>query len=154
MALALQAAKTQGLNKPVQCIGFGRKGHEGHLHWGVGHNHDEEILLWLDMWKAGTELVHLEWGEYREELLASVHPRTFVHKSIRMKAPEVAVEDMMKTMEAGLRNVQASKSMASVSKWYRHIPVEQLEDMATHGLITHPEDPNYLTCGWHTKRNC
>ena len=58
----------------------------------------------------------------------------------------------MITMEAGLRNVEAIISMASVSKWYRHISVEQLEVMATHGLIIHPMDPTYLTCGWHIKQ--
>ena len=68
------------------------------------------------MWKEGTEFVHLDWADFREELLVSVHPKTFVHMSCRMRSPQVAVEDMKTTMEAGLRNVQAIISMASDSE--------------------------------------
>ena len=57
---------------------------------------------------------------------------------------------MQTTLEAGLRNVQAIILMASDSEWYRHILVEWLQDMATHGFIIHPDNPTYLTCRWHT----
>ena len=120
VAFALQAKKRLGLHNPVQCIGFARKGHEGRPDWGIRHRHDEEIQLWIDMWKAGTELVHLEWEEFREELLASVHPKTFFAKSFRMRSPQVTAHDMQITLEEGLRNVQAIISMASgtdASRW-------------------------------------
>ena len=144
VAFALQAKKRLGLRNPVQCIGFGRRGHEGCPHWKICHNHHEEMLLWLDMWKSGNHLIHLEWDEFREELLASVHPKTFIDKSFRMTSSQVTANDMMTTLEAGLRNVQAIISMASDSAWYRHIPVERLQDMATHGLTIHPDNPTYL----------
>ena len=39
------------------------------------------------------------------------------------------------TLETGLKNVQAIIKMASKSKWYKSIPVERLQEMATHGLL-------------------
>ena len=30
--------------------------------------------------------------------------------------------------------------------------MEKLQEMATHGLIIHPEDPSYLTCGHHLRK--
>ena len=45
MAFALQAKQRLGLNSPVRCIGFGRKGHEGYPGWRVKHNHNDEMLL-------------------------------------------------------------------------------------------------------------
>ena len=105
VAFALQAKNRLGLYNPVQCIGFARKGHEGRPDWGIGHRHDEEIQLWIDMWKTGTELVHLEWEEFREELLASVHLKTFFSKSFRMRSLQVTAHDMQITLEEGLRNV-------------------------------------------------
>ena len=134
MAFALQA-KRLGLCNPVQCIAFGRKGHEGCSNWEIYDNHYEEMLLWLDMWKSGNHLVHLEWDEFREELLASVHPKTFIAKSIRMRSPQVTAYDMQTIFEEGWQNLQAIILMVSDSKWYIHISVERLEDMATHGLI-------------------
>ena len=66
-----------------------------------------------------------------------------------MKSLQVTANYMQITLEAGLRYVQAIISTASDSEWYRHIPVERLQDMATHGLIIHPDKPTYLTCRWH-----
>ena len=54
------------------------------------------------MWKAGTELVHLEWEEFREEFLSSVHPKTFFAKSFRMRSSQVTAYDMQITLEEGL----------------------------------------------------
>ena len=36
------------------------------------------MMLWIDMWKNGTELVHLEWEDFAEEILATVYPKTFL----------------------------------------------------------------------------
>ena len=72
MAFALQAKKRLGLNSPVRCIGFGRIGHEPYLDWRVKHNHNDEMLLWIDMWKDGTELTHLEWANFGEDRMAGL----------------------------------------------------------------------------------
>ena len=76
IAFALQAKRNLGLKKPVQCIGFGRKGHEGCPSWNIHHGHYHEMMLWMDMWKDGAELVHLEWPDCAEELTAAVCPQT------------------------------------------------------------------------------
>ena len=68
VAFALQVKKRLGLRNPMQCIGFGRNGHEGCPDWGYG----EETLLWIDMWKNGTELTHLEWADFVEDQMAGL----------------------------------------------------------------------------------
>ena len=72
IAFALQAKRKLRLNKPVQCIGFGRKGHEGCPSWNTHHGHYQEMMMWIDMWKDGAELAHLEWPDCAEELTAAV----------------------------------------------------------------------------------
>ena len=39
------------VRSPVRCIGFGRIGHEWFPDRPIGHGHNEEMLLWIDMWK-------------------------------------------------------------------------------------------------------
>ena len=95
----------------MRCIGFGRKGHEGFPDRPIGHGHNEEMLLWIDMWKNGTELVHLEWADFAEEILATVYPKTFIDKSVRITSPDMSADAIQATLETGLKNVQvASKS--------------------------------------------
>ena len=104
------------------------------------------------MWKNGTELVHLEWEDFAEEILATVYPKTFVDKSVRITSADVSADATQATLETGLKNVQAIIKMASKSKWYKSIPVERLQEMATHGLIIHPTEPDYLTCDHHARQ--
>ena len=154
IAFALQARNRRGVTSPVRCIGFGRRGHEGDTTWQIGHNHDEEMRLWVEMWKHGTDLSHLEWDDFSEEILATVvaHPKKFIAESVRMTSPTIDPKEMKKTLETDLENVQACILMASKSKWYKDIPCEKLEEMATHGLIINPEDPEYLTCNHHQRK--
>ena len=70
MAFSLQAKYRLKLKNPVRCIGFGRQGHEGNPNWKVGFDHDQEMLLWVDMWKSGAVVQHLEWAESEEEIMA------------------------------------------------------------------------------------
>ena len=98
------------------------------------------------MWKNGTELVHLEWEDFAEEIPATVYPKTCIDKSVRITSPDMSVDAIKATLETGLKNVQAIINMASKSKLYKSIPVERLQEMATHGLIIHPTEPEYLTC--------
>ena len=152
IAFALQAKKRLELKKPVRCVGFGRKGHEGSPGWHIGHGHNQELLLWIDMWKNGTELVHLEWADFAEEIMATVYPKTFLDKSVRTTSPDMSAAAIQATLETGLKNVQTIIKMASKSKWYKSIPVERLQEMATHGLIIHPTELDYLTCDHHARK--
>ena len=70
IAFSLQASKRKKLKNPVRCVGFGRQGHEGHPDWQILHDHDQEMLLWVDMWKSGAVVQHLEWAESEEEIMA------------------------------------------------------------------------------------
>ena len=72
IAFALQAKKRLGLNSPVRCIGYCCNGHEPYPDWLGKHNHNDEMLLWIDMWKDGTELTHLEWADFGEERMAGL----------------------------------------------------------------------------------
>ena len=103
------------------------------------------------MFKEQTKLVHLEWEASSEEILASLKPKKFLQKSIRIKA-DVAPAEILEVVEGGLDNLAAIMKMVCNSKWYKHIPTERIQEMATHGLIIHPEKPEYLTCDHHFKR--
>ena len=59
------------------------------------------------MWKNGTELVHLEWADFSEEILATVYPKTFIDKSARITSPDMSADAIKATLETGLENVQA-----------------------------------------------
>jgi hypothetical protein len=72
IAFALQAKRRLGLKQAVKCIGFGGRGHHDDAKVRIFHGHDEEMLLWADMWKMGTDLVHLEWDLLGNDLLASM----------------------------------------------------------------------------------
>ena len=106
-------------------------------------------MLWIVMWKDGAELVHLEWPDCADELTAAVCPQTFVAKSTRITSADMTADATQATVETGLKNVQAILKMASASTFYKSIPVERLQEMATHGLIIHPTQPDYLTCAHH-----
>ena len=71
----------------------------------------------------------------------------------RLGLPKITANEMKATLEAGLENVQAIIKMASKSDCYKHISVKRLQDMATHGLIIPPDNPRYLTCRWHIKKD-
>ena len=103
------------------------------------------------MWKNGTELVHLEWEDSAEEIVAAVSPKTFFDKSVRITSADMSADAIQATLETGLKNVQAIIKMASKSKLYKSIPVERLQEMATHGLTIHPTEPEYLTCDHHAR---
>ena len=69
LAFALQARARLDLGSPVFCLGFGRRGHEGAPEWPMGHNHADELILWIDLWKSGESVQHLEWDEFSRELI-------------------------------------------------------------------------------------
>ena len=106
----------------------------------------------MDMWKDGAELVHLEWPDCAEELTAAVCPQTFVDKSDRITAVDMSADAIQATVETGLKNAQAILKMASASGDYKSVPVERLQEMATHGLIIHPTQPDFLTCDHNFKK--
>ena len=109
-------------------------------------------MLWIDMWKNGAELVHLEWPDCAEELTAAVCPQTFFDKSARITAVDMSADAIQATVETGVKNAQAILKMASASDHYKSIPVERLQEMAMHGLIIHPTQPDFLTCDHHLKK--
>ena len=61
-----------------------------------------------------------------------------VDESARITAVDMSADAIQATVETGLKNVQAILKMASASEFYKSIPVERLQEMATHGLIIHP----------------
>ena len=67
-------------------------------------------------------------------------------KSARITAVDMSADAIRATVETGVKNVQAILKMASASDHYKSIPVERLQEMATHGLIIHPTQPDFLTC--------
>ena len=91
----------------MRCIGYGRKGHEGCPHWPIGHGHDEEMLLWIDMWREGSELSHLEWDTCAEELLGALKKKKFIEQSVRMESANISAAQMVTTLETGLANIEA-----------------------------------------------
>ena len=121
IAFALQAKKRLSLRRPVRCIGYGRKGHEGCPHWPIGHGHDEEMLLWIDMWREGSELSHLEWDTCAEELLGALKKKKFIEQSVRMESANISAAQMVTTLETGLANVEDIFQLASRSKYYKDI---------------------------------
>ena len=151
VAFALQAMTRLQLTNPVSCIGFGRSGHEGHPNWKILHDHEQEKVILFDMFKEQTKLVHLEWEDNSEEILASLKPKKFLQSSIRIVA-DVAPAAIQEVVERGLDNLAGIMKMACKSKYYKHIPIHRIQEMATHGLIIHPEHPEYLTCDHHLKR--
>ena len=48
--------------------------------------------------------------------------------------------------------MKAVIQMASRSKYYTGIPLERIQEMATHGLMIHPTSPEYLTCDHHVRK--
>ena len=136
----------------MKCIGFGGKGHHNNPNVRIHHGHDEEMLIWADRWKEGTELVHLEWEEKAEELLASVSKNRFFAQSVPNTSPGISAAEVLKTLQSGLANVDAIMLVASRSLYYKAIPLQRMQEMATHGLIIHPEDPAYLTCAHHSRK--
>ena len=78
----------------MRCIGFGRKGHEGFPDWRIGHGHQEEMLLWIDMWRTGSELSHLEWDNCAEELLGTLQKKKFIEQSVPMKSADISAAEM------------------------------------------------------------
>ena len=108
----------------------------------------------MDMWKDGTELVHLEWPDCAEELTAVVCPQTRFDTSARITAVDMSADAIQAAVETGAKNAQAILKMASASDHYKSIPVERLQDMATHGLIFHPTQPqpDFLTCDHYFKK--
>ena len=151
VAFALQAMTRLQLTNPVSCIGFGRSGHENYPYWRIHHDHEQEKVILFDMFKEQTKLVHLEWEDSSEEILASLKPKKFLQSSIRIVA-DVAPAAIQEVVEGGLDNVADIMKMACKSKYYKHIPIDRIQEMATHGLIIHPEHPEYLTCDHHLKR--
>ena len=67
-------------------------------------------------------------------------------------AVDMSADAIRATVETGVKNVQAILKMASASDHYKSIPVERLQEMATHGLIIHPTQPDFLTCDCHFKK--
>ena len=151
VAFALQAMTRLQLTNPVSCIGFGRSGHENYPYWRIHHDHEQEKVILFDMFTEQTKLVHLEWEDSSEEILASLKPNKFLQSSIRIVA-DVAPAAIQEVVEGGLDNVADIMKMACKSKYYKHIPIDRIQEMATHGLIIHPEHPEYLTCDHHLKR--
>ena len=66
------------------------------------------------MWKNGTELVHLEWKDSAEEIVAAVSPKTFFDKSVRITSADMSADAIQATLETGLKNVQAIMKMCGV----------------------------------------
>ena len=95
--------------------------------WYMGHGHNQEMLLWIDMLQEGTELVHLERADFAEEVLATVYPKTIMDKTVRIASPGMSADAIKATFETGLKNVQAIIKMATKGSWYKSIPVERLE---------------------------
>ena len=94
-------------------------------------------------------------GSLSCENLFDSSPRTFVNKSVRITSLGISPEAIEANVKCGLENVKAIIQMASKSTWYKHIPLELIQDMATHGLIIHPTSPTYLTyltCDHHFRR--
>ena len=151
VAFALQAMTRLQLTNPVSCIGFGRSGHENYPYWRIQHDHEQEKVILFDMFTEQTKLVHLEWEDSSEEILASLKPKKFLQSSIRIVA-DVAPAAIQEVVEGGLDNLADIMKMACKSKYYKHIPIDRIQEMATHGLIIHPEHPEYLTCDHRLKK--
>ena len=77
------------------------------------------MMLWIDMWKNGTELVHLEWEDFAEEITPAVCPKTFVDKSVLTTSAAMSAAAIQATLETGLKNAQAILKMASKSQVYK-----------------------------------
>lgn len=152
IAFALQAKNRQGLKNPVRCIGFGRQGHEGLPAWSVGHDHNSEMELWDEMWTTGTMLEHLEWADFADDIMAIVSLKKFFDCAAPIISPEMSLSKYKINLEDGLTNVKNIIKMARKSVFYSHIKTRKLQEMATKGLIIHPDDPSYLTCSHHAKK--
>ena len=144
LAFALQARARLGLRFPVECIGFGRRGHEGNPEWPIHHGHRDELIELIELWKRGDRLWHLEWGRFKVEIVASVPLRRYFRAVPRMRELERSVQE--EVIGRGLANLQCIVALVVGSSWYGPLNVQQLTDMATHGLMIHPAMPAYLTC--------
>ena len=80
--------------------------------------------------------------------------KSFFAKSVPNTSPGISATEELERLTIGLANVEAIMRMASRSKYYNKISFSRLQEMATHGLITHPEEPTYLTCAHHLRKNC
>ena len=61
------------------------------------------MMLWIDMWKNGAELAHLEWEDFAEEITAAVCPKTFFDKSVRIASAAMSAAAIQATLETGLK---------------------------------------------------
>ena len=145
LAFALQARARLDLGSPVFCLGFGRRGHEGAPEWPMGHNHADELILWIDLWKRGESVQHLEWDEFSRELMASAFSRRYFRAVPRMRL--LSHEQLELVIGKGLANLRHILAVAAKDPGYCRLSTEKLMDMASHGLIIHPDAASYLTCG-------
>ena len=73
------------------------------------------------MWKRGSELSHLEWGDFAPELVGTLQKKKFIEQSVRMRSANISAAEMKTTLETGLENVDAIIKHASTSKHYKEI---------------------------------
>ena len=121
LAFALQARRRLRIHQPVKCIGFGRRGHHNNAKQWIHHGHSEEMLLFCDMWRIGGELVHLEWAEHSQELIAHVS-KTHLLASIRPPPPATSACQHMQSIETANASLNAVMALASTSAYYRPSP--------------------------------
>jgi hypothetical protein len=150
LAFALQARRRLKIDQPVKCIGFGRRGHHNNSKQWIHHGHSEEMLLFCDMWRNAVDLVHLEWAEYSQELIAHVS-RTHLLASSRPPPPDTSACQHMQSIETANASLSAVMALASTSSYYKSIPMAKIQAMVAHGLIIHPNKQDYLTCKYHQK---
>ena len=62
LALALQAKRALGLKHPVRVVGFGGAGHHYDANHRIYHNVSAELAVFDELWREGTQTVHLERG--------------------------------------------------------------------------------------------
>ena len=150
LAFALQARRRLSVDQPVKCIGFGRRGHHNNPKQWIHHQHNEEMLLFCNMWKIGGELAHLEWAEYSQELITHVSRTHLLASSPPPQSASSALQHMQ-SIETANASLNAVMALASSSQHYKHVALEKIQAMVAHGLIIHPDKQDYLTCKHHQK---
>ena len=151
IAFALQARRRLSPGQPVKCIGFGRRGHHNNPKQLIQHQHSEELLLFVDLWKSGDELLHLEWADHSKELIAHASRTNFLH-CCPLPPPASSAFQHQESIETANASLQAVMALACTSSYYKCVAMDTIQAMVGHGLIVHPERKDYLTCKHHHKQ--
>jgi hypothetical protein len=143
IAFALQAKRRLGLSRPVKCIGFGGSGHHNNASQPMYHQHHQELQILRGWWNKADDLVHLEWAEVSGELMKSA-------TLTKQPFPELACSTAEEMGDVCvMRSVTA---LATHSKYYKSVPLDQIQALVAKGLIVHPQRRDYLTCEHHLKK--